>query len=40
MKWVLVNLAISAVVLLCVNMLEKKDRRPRRKAAPVSGEVV
>ena len=39
MKWVLVNLAISAVVLLCVNMLEKKDRRPRRKAAPVSGEV-
>ena len=40
MKWVLVNLAISAMVLLCVNMLEKKDRRPRRKAAPVSGEVV
>ena len=39
MKWVLVNLAISAVVLLCVNMLEKKNRRPRRKAAPVSGEV-
>ena len=39
MKWVLVNLAISAVVLLCVDMLEKKDRRPRRKAAPVSGEV-
>ena len=39
MKWVLVNLAISAVVLLTVNMLEKKDRRPRRKAAPVSGEV-
>ena len=37
MRWVLVNLAISAVVLLAVNMLEKKDRRPRR-AAP-SGEV-
>ena len=39
MQWVLINLAISAVVLLCVNMLEKKDRRPRRRAAPVSGEV-
>ena len=39
MGWVLVNLAISAVVLLAVNMLEKKDRRPRRRAAPVSGEV-
>ena len=38
-QWVLINLAISAVVLLCVNMLEKKDRRPRRRAAPVSGEV-
>ena len=38
MRWVLVNLAISAVVLLTVNMLEKKDRRPRR-AAPVTGEV-
>ena len=38
MRWVLVNLAISAVVLLAVNMLEKKDRRPRR-AVP-SGEVV
>ena len=32
MRWVLVNLAISAVVLLAVNMLEKKDRRPRRRA--------
>ena len=39
MRWVLVNLAISAVVLLTVNMLEKKDRRPRRRAAPVTGEV-
>ena len=37
MRWVLVNLAISTVVLLAVNMLGKKDRRPRR-AAP-SGEV-
>ena len=26
-KWVLVNLAISFVVLLAVNMLEKKDRK-------------
>ena len=39
MRWVLINLAISAVVLLAVNRLEKKDRRPRRRAAPVSGEV-
>ena len=39
MRWVLVNLAISAVVLLTVNMLEKKDRRPRRRAAPVTEEV-
>ena len=27
MKWVLVNLIISAVVMLAVNMLEKKDKR-------------
>ena len=26
-RWVLVNLAISFVVLLAVNMLEKKDRK-------------
>ena len=39
MQWVLINLLISAVVLLCVNMLEKKDRRPRRRTVPVSGEV-
>ncbi len=39
MKWVLINLAISAAVLLTVNMLEKKDRRPRRRVEPVSGEV-
>ena len=30
------NLAISAVVLLAVNMLEKKNKSPRRKAEPVS----
>ena len=30
-RWVMVNLAISAVVLLAVNMLERKDR-PSRKA--------
>lgn len=40
MRWVLVNLLISAVVLLAVNMLEKKDRRPRRKAEPAPGEVL
>ena len=35
MRWVLVNLAISAVVLLAVNMLEQKNstRRRRREAA-------
>ena len=32
MRWVLVNLAISAAVLLTVNMLEKR-RRPSRKEA-------
>ncbi len=33
-KWVMVNIAISAVVLLAVNFLERKDRRPRlRKEA-------
>ena len=36
LRWVLVNLAISAVVLLAVNMLEKKNKSPRRKAEPVS----
>lgn len=29
-RWVMVNMVISAVVLLAVNMLEKKDRRVRR----------
>ena len=39
MRWVLVNLAISAVVLLAVNMLEKKDKRPRRRVEAVAEEV-
>lgn len=38
-RWVLVNLAISAVVLLTVNMLEKKGRDTRRRAPPAAGEV-
>ena len=29
-KWVMVNMAISAAVLLAVNLLERKDFRPRR----------
>ena len=29
-KWVMVNIAISAVVLLAVNLLEKKDRVSKR----------
>ena len=28
-KWVMINIAISAVVLLAVNMIERKDRRPK-----------
>ena len=32
MTWVLVNLAISAVVLLAVNLLERKNRAGRQKA--------
>ncbi len=32
-KWVLLNLAISFVVLLAVNMLEKCEKRTRRSAA-------
>ena len=39
MRWVLVNLAISAVVLLAVNMLERRDRRPRRRISAAGGEV-
>ena len=32
MRWVLVNLCISAVVLLAVNLLERKDKK---RPAPV-----
>ena len=31
-KWVMVNIAISAVVLLAVNMLEKKNTAGKRAA--------
>ena len=31
-RWVMINMAISAVVLLAVNMLEKKQRAGRRAA--------
>ena len=31
-EWVMINMAISAVVLLAVNMLEKKQRQGRRAA--------
>ena len=31
-KWVMINMAISAVVLLAVNLLEKKQRNGRRAA--------
>ena len=31
-RWVLVNLAISTVVLLCVNLLERKKQTGREKA--------
>ena len=34
-KWVMINLAISTVVLLTVNFLEKKDKLTGSKAAPV-----
>ena len=40
MRWVLVNLVISAVVLLTVNMLERRDRRPRRRVDPVDRQEV
>ena len=36
-KWVLINIAISAVVLLAVNMIEHPERRKTRKV-PVSTE--
>ena len=32
-RWVLVNMAISFVVLLAVNMLEKKEGKQRKEAA-------
>ena len=35
-KWVMVNVAISTVVLLAVNLLERKDRQPKRVAAKTS----
>ena len=31
--WVMVNIAISTAVLLCVNMLEQSSRRRQRKEA-------
>lgn len=33
LKWVMVNLAISAVVLLAVNMLERRQKRPAKGGA-------
>lgn len=36
-KWVLVNLAISFVVLLAVNLLEKKQRAPKGRRQHVEG---
>jgi molybdate transport system permease protein len=36
-KWVLVNLAISFVVLISVNMLETRYTRPVRQSPPVVG---
>ena len=40
-KWVLVNLAISFVVLLAVNMLEKRDRqnKVRRSKVPAENDI-
>ena len=34
MRWVLVNLAISTVVLLAVNLLERREHRPRKRPLP------
>ena len=36
MRWAVVSLGISAVVLLAVNMLEKKDKRPKRHVEAVA----
>lgn len=39
-RWVLVNIAISAAVLLTVNLLERKDRTARKRMAVPFEEVV
>lgn len=36
-KWVMVNVAISAVVLLTVNMLEKKERTRKKRGKTAGG---
>lgn len=36
-KWVMINMAISAVVLLVVNMLEKKNSSPRIRSEKEAG---
>ena len=33
-RWVMVNIAISAVVLMAVNLLERRNRTGRKEAAP------
>ncbi len=33
-KWVLVNMAISTVVLLAVNLLEKRNKNPEGRSTP------
>ena len=38
-RWVLVNIDISAAVLLTVNLLERKDRTARKRTAAPFGEV-
>ena len=39
-RWVMVNILISAVVLLAVNLLERKERRGRKRPLPAAEEVV
>lgn len=39
-RWVMVNILISAVVLLAVNLLERKERRNRKRPLPAAEEVV
>jgi len=34
-KWVLINIAISTIVLLTINLLEKRDSERRRRNVPV-----